>query len=74
MRSFSEIIDQLGGYRSVADGMPRPLTTVQSWHQRNSIPPNEWPAVVAYADKVGVEGVTVDLLARLMIARRQRAA
>jgi hypothetical protein len=75
METFADIVDRLGGYAVVAAEMKMRPTTVQSWRARNSIPPSDWLAVVELAKRLGVPGVTLDVLAKIAKPRtRKRAA
>ena len=35
------------GHAAIADATDRPITTVRSWDQRNSIPVSEWPVFIS---------------------------
>ncbi len=51
METHREIIDRLGGIREVARMLGHANhTTVQGWHERNSIPVNRWAEVIQAAD------------------------
>jgi len=45
MISHRDIIRSVG-HAEVAEATGRPITTVRSWAQRNSIPVSEWPVFV----------------------------
>ena len=69
MRSVRAMIDSpsraitlLGGTKSVADSIGRPLTTVASWVTRESIPVEIWPDLIALADKRKVGSITYKAL------------
>ena len=34
------------GHAEIAEATGRPITTVRSWDQRNSIPVSEWPVFI----------------------------
>lgn len=72
MKSFKDVLERLGGYRSVAAGMSRRPTTIQSWRDRDSIPPSEWLAVVEYARSLGADEITLTALAELAQSRTAR--
>lgn len=57
----AEIIDGLGGYRTVAAELGENPTTVQNWRRRG-IPGRFWPAVERLAARLGVPGITVESL------------
>lgn len=46
-----DFLDELGGLRSVSDKLGLPLTTVQSWAQRNAVPEWRIPALAGLAAK-----------------------
>ncbi len=49
MRSHQQIIDDAGGYRSVATTLAaESVHTVRSWRQRNSIPREAWPEFIRH--------------------------
>jgi hypothetical protein len=57
------IISQLGGIRALARKLDHPRhTTVQGWFDRNRIPLDRWPEILAAADADGIEVTTNDLL------------
>jgi len=52
--TFSEIIRSLGGTTSVARALNNPVSTVNTWSLRDSIPGWRFIAVVELAEKLGV--------------------
>lgn len=71
MRTESDVIDALGGSAAVATARGLPLTTVDSWKRRGSIPAAHWPGLVDLARTLRVRGVTLRKLAALAEGRRQ---
>lgn len=74
MESASDIIESLGGVTAVAAALSVPLGTASAWKTRDSIPPEYWETLVAEAVRRGIEGVTLDLLARIAARRRKAVA
>ena len=72
MRTFSNLIDELGGYLKLSEVLNLPRGTVSAMKTRNSIPPEHWPAIAREAERVGIEGVTLDSLAELRGPRQRR--
>jgi cellulase/cellobiase CelA1 len=73
MNSFSAIIDAFEGQFARAIGVEE--SHARTMKARNSIPSTRWAATVDAAKRLGVEGVTLDLLARLDAEKsRQREA
>lgn len=72
MKTFAEIIAAWGDDAVFAEEVGAPRSLVAVWKHRNSIPAPYWSGVLASAEKRGIEGVTVDVLAKL--SRRQRRA
>ena len=68
MRTASDIIAALGGYRSVATATGKPVGTVSAWLTRGAIPPRMWPNLVAIAAEQGVTEISIDLLFRIYSA------
>jgi len=63
MNSFSAVIEAFGGRFAEAIGVEE--SHARTMKARDSIPSTRWMATVDAAHKLGVEGVTLDLLARL---------
>lgn len=71
MQTASEIIRALGGPAAIARGINAPIGTVSAWGTRNSIPPEYWLDLNAYATASGrAETVNYDVLARHAARRR----
>lgn len=45
MRSHSDIVEQAGS-AAIAELLGKPIFTVRSWRQRNSIPSEYWAALI----------------------------
>ena len=73
MDSFSSLIMKLGGPTAVAADLDLEPGTVQKMKDRDSIKPKHWPRFVQLADEKGVEGVTLELLARLATRHSEAA-
>jgi cellulase/cellobiase CelA1 len=63
MNSFSAVIEAFSGRFAEAIGVEE--SHARTMKARDSIPSTRWMATVDAAQKLGVEGVTLDLLARL---------
>ena len=63
MNSFSAIIEAFDGRFAEAIGVEE--SHARTMKARDSIPSTRWMATVDAAQKLGVNGVTLDLLARL---------
>ncbi|WP_410051374.1 carph-isopro domain-containing protein [Bradyrhizobium sp. SZCCHNR2032] len=64
MITSDSLIDALGGTKFVAAKLGVSPSTVSCWRERG-IPSARWLAIVELASELGVEGVTLDALARL---------
>lgn len=73
MRSVPEIIHTLGGSTATAIALGLPMTTVDSWKRRGSIPPEHWSPLVVAARKRGV-ALGLPQLAELAAAPRPKGA
>tara|TARA_B100000678_G_scaffold290340_2_gene303040 strand:- start:3632 stop:3865 length:234 start_codon:yes stop_codon:yes gene_type:complete len=71
MKSCSDIIDALGGYRPVAEALGVPEGTVASWKCRGRISSNAWPGILNLAKAEGVDWITIDALHNLRIAKQK---
>lgn len=63
MNSFTEVIEKFGRQFAGAIGVEE--SHARTMKARDSIPSSRWMATVEAAQKLGIEGVTLDLLARL---------
>lgn len=63
MNSFSAVIEAFGGQFAQAVGVEE--SHARTMKARNSIPSTRWAATVDAAQRLGINGVTLDLLARL---------
>lgn len=63
MNSFTAVIDAFGGRFAEAIGVGK--NHVRTMKARDSIPSTRWIDTVDAAKRMGVDGVTLDLLARL---------
>jgi hypothetical protein len=72
MSTIPEFIDACGGATKVAKVRNLPLSTVASWKARNSIPVDEWPALLELARQCEIEGVSYETMV-LMHTQNQSA-
>jgi hypothetical protein len=63
MNSFSAVIDAFDGRFAQAIGIEE--SHARTMKARDSIPSSRWMATVTGARQLGIEGVTLDLLAQL---------
>ncbi|WP_024516797.1 hypothetical protein [Bradyrhizobium sp. Tv2a-2] len=67
MDSFSEIIDAFHGQFAEAIGIEE--SHARTMRARNSIPSTRWQATVDAAHRLQIQGVTLEVLARLEAAK-----
>src|SRR4051812_10009273 len=67
--SFSAIIEAFGGPGPFGDAIGIPDSHARTMKARDSIPSTRWTDVVAAADRLQIEGVTLQILADLDAAR-----
>lgn len=65
MQTFADIIVAFGGYAKVAEALSIPAGTVSSWKSRNVFPSEHWEKLVATASERGIDGVSLEALARI---------
>lgn len=65
MNSFSEVIAAFGKHSTFAEAIGVEESHARAMKSRNSIPSNRWMATVTAAKKLGIKGVTLDVLARI---------
>lgn len=64
--TYSEIIAQWPAISVLADEIGGvPVGVVKQWKRRNSIPSRYWSAIVRAAEARGIDGITIEALARL---------
>jgi len=73
MRTFCKILDDLGGSSAVATALKLPITTVDSWKRRDSIPPFYWSPLVNVAHKRGMASLNLQRLAEIAAAKSRAA-
>lgn len=44
------------------------------WRQRDNLPPEYWMDIVAAAEKKGLQGITLELLAELAVEKAKKPA
>lgn len=75
IRSFTDVINAFGGPTKYAASIGVETFHAQSMKNRDSIPPAYWNKTVGAAEDGAIEGVTLDVLAKLAEAKAdQRAA
>jgi len=62
MDTPGSVIDALGGTDKVAEALSQTPSTVSGWRKRG-IPSGHWPALVALADLLGRNDITLEVLA-----------
>jgi Holliday junction resolvase RusA-like endonuclease len=74
MNTFSNLVDlwPTPSLTLFAVDVGVPVQTASSWKRRGSIPSRQWLAVVRAAEARGIEGVTVEALARMADGRSQQ--
>ncbi len=65
MDTFTSVIDTLGGSAVVARGIKANPGTIRQQRLRDSVPPEYWPRLVAFAVEQGRDDVTLAKLAEL---------
>lgn len=70
--SVAEVIDAIGGSTLSRRLGHQSASTVSSWKQRGSIPPEYWPEVISEAQSRGVDGVSADTLAEIHARQKGR--
>lgn len=65
MTTFTDIINLWPTATELAADVSQTGLVVRAWRNRNSIPAEHWLRVVDAAARRGIEGVTLDLLARI---------
>jgi hypothetical protein len=61
--SVAKLIEDLGGTTAVAEALGAEPPVVSNWRTRG-IPPKRWPALVEFAKKSKIQGITFERLAR----------
>jgi hypothetical protein len=72
MNSFSEVIAAFGKHSTFAEAIGVQESHARTMKFRDSIPSSRWAATVAAAQRRGVKGVTLDLLARLDVEKSKQ--
>lgn len=73
LRSFGDVLDAYPqGYALLGRAIGVPKHTVAAWRRRDSIPPAHWERLVRVAQESSVDGITLELLARLAAAHAAR--
>lgn len=53
-KNADQVIEQFGGIRPFASKLGVPVTTVQGWKKRNSIPENRWDEILKLANELNL--------------------
>ncbi len=72
--NFEEVIRAWPSISDLAAGVGQPYGVVKQWRMRNSIPARHWNALIADAQRRGIEGVDDRVLRNLAEARGDRAS
>jgi hypothetical protein len=67
MTTFRDIIAQWPSLGDFAADLGVSYNTAKQMRFRNSIAPFHWPALVEAAERRGISGVTLDVIARLHV-------
>lgn len=70
----SHAIELLGGHKAVAERLSKPVTTVASWVERQSIPVETWPKLVSLAKEKSLKGFTYEAMVHAHAQVKGRAA
>jgi hypothetical protein len=70
METYADIIGLWPSAEALGDDIGESGVTVRAWRNRNSIPAYRWLDIVKAADARGIEGVSLDALARIAATRR----
>lgn len=65
MKTLDDLFGLWPTVSDLARDIGRPVQTVASWKARKSIPGSEFLAITDAANKRGIDGVTVEAVARL---------
>lgn len=63
--TFSDVIALWPNSEELGKALKIKGPTVRKWRARDRIPPEYWAGLVAAAEQAGIDGVSLDLLARL---------
>lgn len=74
MRTFSDIVSLWPTATELAADIGENDGTVRQWKNRDSIPAEYWPKVIAAAAKRRFVGVTAELMAQIAARPKRRAA
>jgi len=72
MQTFTDIIDAWPSRQILAEDLQVGVTKIAVWRHRRSIPPAHWLALVEAARHRGVNGVSLEDLARIAAERAER--
>lgn len=68
MNNVPDIIEALGGNAKLAEILGTNRSTVSEMRRRGSIPVEHWPAMILAAKKLGRKDISVEKIARIVIA------
>lgn len=73
MHTFADLIAVWPSPEDMADDLQRPVTTVRSWRDRNSIHKKHWPDILGAAERRGFP-INELTLARIALGSSHEAA
>lgn len=74
MTQADYIIAKFGGLNALARATRKPLSTVQGWRERGSIPERRWKEILEAAQESGVEMCPTDFVAHIKAESCTRVA
>jgi hypothetical protein len=69
MTTVADIIERFGGAAKMAPLIGESANTIRQWSVRDSIPGRCWQVIVTAADRAGLDGVTLEVLAKIAKAK-----
>ena len=72
MQSFHEIMDAWSSDIVLAEDLQIPASHARTMRARGSIPAKYWTPLVAAAQRRGIKGVTIEVLAEIKAAQRRQ--
>lgn len=72
--TYADIIGLWPSAEALADDIGESGVTVRAWRNRGSIPSSRWLDIVAAAERRGLRGVSLEVLASVAAAKSKRPA